>query len=96
MLINSSLVTADSDEMRLVYEIPASEIADTQFKPIVVNIVMLGALTKLLPKLQYQTTREAIRSNFNENVVEMNLAAFETGYFYIQKKYFEEELKKGA
>jgi 2-oxoglutarate ferredoxin oxidoreductase subunit gamma len=94
MLLNSSLVTVGSDEDHTVYEIPASEIADTQFKPIVVNIVMLGALTKLLPKLQHQDTKEAIRSNFNENVVQMNLSAFDAGYLYIQEKYFKEGLEK--
>lgn len=93
ILVNSSLVKVDSKEEFQIYEIPASEIADTKFKPFVVNIVMLGALTKLLPKLQYKSTRDAIRGNFNKNVAEMNLSAYDVGYNYIQDKYF---LKKMA
>ncbi len=93
ILANSSLVKVDPVDEQKVYEIPASEIADTRFKPFAVNIVMLGALTKLLPKLQYQTTRDAIRGNFSKNVAEMNLLAFDAGYHYIQNEYF---LKKMA
>ncbi len=93
ILVNSSLVKVDPKDEYKIYEIPASEIADTKFKPVTVNIVMLGALTKLLPKLQYQSTRDAIRGNFNKNVAEMNLAAYDAGYNYIQDEYF---LKKMA
>ncbi|WP_419824571.1 2-oxoacid:acceptor oxidoreductase family protein [Anoxybacterium hadale] len=93
VLVNSSLVTVDPEDAQKVYEIPASEIADTSFKPFAVNIVMLGALTKLLPKLQYQSTRDAIRGNFNKSAADMNLAAYDAGYHYIQNEYF---LKKMA
>lgn len=95
ILVNSSLVTVDPEDEHKVYRIPASEIAESKFKPFMVNSVMLGALTKLLPKLQHKTTRNAIRGNFSKNVAEMNLAAFDEGYLYIQKKYFG-NLKKSS
>lgn len=93
ILINSSLIEIDSEDEHLVYRLPASEIADSKFKPLVVNIIMLGGLTKLLPKIQYQSTRESIKENFDKNVVEMNLVAFEEGYRYIENNYFK-NLKK--
>jgi Pyruvate:ferredoxin oxidoreductase and related 2-oxoacid:ferredoxin oxidoreductases, gamma subunit len=92
ILVNSSLVTVDPDDEQEVYEIPASEIAEKKFKPFAVNIVMLGALTKLLPKLQYQSTRDAIRGNFNKSVADMNLAAYDEGYHYIQDEYFLQKM----
>lgn len=93
ILVNSSLVTVDPEDEYRVYRIPASKIADTEFKPFTVNIVMLGALTKLLPQLQYQSTRDAIRGNFSKNVAEMNLVAYDTGYRYIENKYFKNQKK---
>lgn len=93
ILVNSSLVTVDSEDKHLVYKLPASEIAESKFKPIVINIVMLGALIKLLPRIQYQSTRDAIKGSFNSNVAEMNLAAYDEGYHYIENEYFK-KLKK--
>lgn len=93
VLVNSSLVEVEPEDEHLVYRLPATEIAESKFKPFAVNIVMLGGLTKILPKLQYRPTKEAIRGNFNHNVVEMNLAAFEEGYKYIQNQYFKIQKK---
>lgn len=89
VLVNSSLVEVDPEDEYWVYRLPATEIVESKFKPFTVNIVMLGGLTKLLPKLQYQSTKEAIRGNFNDNAVEMNLEAFEEGYRYIENEYFK-------
>ncbi|HVI40189.1 MAG TPA: 2-oxoacid:acceptor oxidoreductase family protein [Anaerovoracaceae bacterium] len=90
ILINSSLVNVDPEDEWKVYKIPATQIAQQKFKPMAVNIVMLGALTKLLPKLQYQSTRDAISGNFSKNVAEMNLLAYDEGYNYIQNNYFKD------
>ncbi len=90
ILINSSLVKTDPDNNGLVYELPATEIAETKFKPFTVNIIMLGGLTKLLPKLQYHSTREAIKAGFKDSAAEINLAAFDEGYRYIEHYYFKQ------
>lgn len=95
ILVNSSLVKADSDN-EWVYKLPATEMAETKFKPFVVNIIMLGGLTKLLPKLQFNSTREAIRSGFSNSVAEINLAAFDEGYHYIESHYFSNLHKQSS
>lgn len=77
VLINSTLVeTADPND----YRVPATAIAEEMEKPFVVNMVMLGALTKLLPKLHYPTVEEEIMHNFAASIAGMNLAAYGRGY----------------
>lgn len=93
ILVNSSLVEINPEDEHLVYRLPATEIAERKFKPFTVNIVMLGGLTKLLPKLQYLSAREGVKNNFNKNVIEMNLAAYDEGYRYIENKYFKNQKK---
>ncbi|MCG8482542.1 MAG: 2-oxoacid:acceptor oxidoreductase family protein [Clostridia bacterium] len=95
ILINSSLVTIDPEDEHLIYKLPATEIAESKYKPFVINIMMLGGLTKLLPKLQRESARDAIIGNFNKNVAEINLAAFDWGYRYIENVYFR-DFKKAA
>ncbi len=77
VLINSTLVeTEDSG----VFRIPATEIAEEMEKPFVVNMVMLGALTKLMPKLHYPTVEEEIMENFSASIAGFNLDAYDKGY----------------
>lgn len=77
VLVNSTLVDVDGDE---AYGIPATEIAEKMGKPFVVNMVMLGALTKLMPKLHYPTVEEEIMNNFVASIAGMNLDAYDRGY----------------
>lgn len=77
VLVNSTLVETDNPDH---YKIPATDIAEDMGKPFVVNMVMLGALTKLLPKLHYDTVFEEIRENFAASIAGMNIDAFDKGY----------------
>jgi 2-oxoglutarate ferredoxin oxidoreductase subunit gamma len=86
VLINSTLVESDDSTH---YRIPATDIAEEMDKPFVVNMVMLGALTKLLPKLHYPKVEEEIKENFPASIAGMNLEAYDKGY-----KFMEEELEK--
>lgn len=86
VLINSTLVETENP---LHYRIPATDIAEEMGKPFVVNMVMLGALTKLLPKLHYPTVEEEIQENFSASIAGMNLEAYDKGY-----RTMAEELEK--
>ncbi|MBE6035473.1 2-oxoacid:acceptor oxidoreductase family protein [Aminipila sp.] len=92
ILINSTLVETDSDRH---YRIPATEIAEEMGKPFVVNMIMLGALTKLLPKLHYPTVEAEIMENFAASIAGINLDAYDKGYQYIAKQ-LEERNKQSA
>ena len=77
VLYNSTLVESDDPEH---YPIPATEIAEDMGKPFVVNIVTLGALTRLLPKVHAPAIEAEIKKNFAASIAGANLDAFETGY----------------
>lgn len=77
VLINSTLIETDDPAH---YRIPATQIAEEMEKPFVVNMVMLGALTKLLPKIHYLTVEEEIMQTFAASIAGMNLVAYGRGY----------------
>lgn len=77
VLINSTLVDVENPEY---YEIPATDIAEEMGKPFAVNMIMLGALTKILPKIHFDTVEEEIEKAFAPNIAEGNVVAFRTGY----------------
>ena len=87
VLVNSTLVETDNPNH---YKIDATEIAEEMGKPFVVNMVMLGALTKLLPKLHYDTIKEEIRKKFAASIAGMNLEAFDKGYEEMEQQLKEE------
>ena len=74
VLVNSTLVETDDPNH---YKVPATDIAEDMGKPFVVNMVMLGALTKLLPKIHYDTIIEEIQGNFAASIAGMNIDAFD-------------------
>jgi 2-oxoglutarate ferredoxin oxidoreductase subunit gamma len=95
VLINSTLVDTEEED---VYRIPATEIAEEMGKPFVVNMVMLGALTKLMPKLHYPTVKEEIMDNFAASIAGFNLDAYDKGYdtmkAEVEKKQEEKSKRK--
>ncbi|MGN0704658.1 MAG: 2-oxoacid:acceptor oxidoreductase family protein [Lentihominibacter sp.] len=91
VLVNSTLVETDDPGH---YRIGATEIAEEMGKPFVVNMVMLGALTKLLPKLHYGTIEEEIKKKFSASIAGINLEAFGKGYKVMEQQLKEEEKKE--
>lgn len=77
VIYNSTLVESDDPSH---YPIPATEIAEDMGKPFVVNIVTLGALTRLLPKVHAPAIKEEIMKNFSASIAGSNIDAFERGY----------------
>ena len=86
VLINSTLVESDRPN---VYRIQATQRAEDMGKPFVVNIIALGALTRLMPKIHYQTVEEEIKENFNASIAGANLDAYRLGY-----EILDEDLEK--
>ena len=80
VLINSTLVETDDPKH---YRIPATEIAEEMGKPFAINMVMLGALTKLLPKIHYPAVETEIEENWSASIAGVNLEAYNKGYQYM-------------
>lgn len=79
LLVNSTLVEA---ERQKGFSIPATEMAELMGKPYTVNMIMLGALTKLLPKIHYPTVEAEILDTFSASMAADNLEAYKKGYEY--------------
>ena len=77
VLINSTLVETDRPN---VYRVLATQRAEDMGKPFVVNIIMLGALTRLMPKVHFPAVEEEIKKNFNASIASGNLDAYKMGY----------------
>lgn len=77
VLINSTLIESDNPRY---YRIQATARAEEMEKPFVVNIIALGALTRLLPKVHYPAVEEEIKKNFPASIASINLDAYKMGY----------------
>ncbi len=88
VMVNSTLVQADGVNY---YQIPGTSIAEEMGNPQVVNMVMLGALTKLLPKLHYDKMSNTIKEDFPPRVAKINLEAFDKGYRYMEDLLYLQE-----
>ena len=92
ILINSTLVEADRPN---VYKIQATQRAEDMGKPFVVNIIVLGALTRLMPKVHYPAVEEEIKQHFNASIASANLDAYKMGYDIMDQDLKELGYKTG-
>ncbi|MDO4553126.1 MAG: 2-oxoacid:acceptor oxidoreductase family protein [Bacillota bacterium] len=92
VLVNSTLVNASNREH---YDIPGTQIAEEMGQPMTVNMVMLGALTKLLPRLHYDKMRNAIEEDFSASIATQNLEAFDKGYEYMAELLRQKSAENG-
>ena len=92
-LINSTLVESDKENC---YEVPATKIAEEMGMSRSINIVMLGALTRLLDDLSYDLVEDEIIDSFDVKFKQFNVEAFERGYDYMDDylELTEEEMKE--
>jgi 2-oxoglutarate ferredoxin oxidoreductase subunit gamma len=88
VLINSTLVTTNNPDH---YHIPGTKIAEEMGKPQVVNMVMLGALTKLLPRLHYDKVMDAIWEDFPASLAVSNMEAFDKGYRFMEEQLLQKQ-----
>lgn len=92
LMYNSSLIERQEfrDDIRLV-EIPASDIAEELGSPRVANLVMAGAYSKFSKLFTYESLVETIKALIPETkkeVLEVNLAAIDKGYAYVEEKKY--------
>lgn len=81
LIADSDLVNEMPDIDAVMYTLPATSIARNQFSaPIVANIVMLGALTKIAPMADRKCVEDAIAATVPKNKVDLNLQAFAAGF----------------
>ncbi len=86
VLINSTLVESDNPDH---YRIQATQRAEEMGKPFVVNLIALGALTRLMPEIHPPSVEEEIKNTFPASIAIANLIAYRVGY-----ETLDEELNK--
>jgi 2-oxoglutarate ferredoxin oxidoreductase subunit gamma len=87
-LKKGGVLIADSDnasEMPAIaaamYALPATSMARNQFDtPIVANIIMLGALTRVVPVAERKCVEEAIVATVPKSKADLNIRAFAAGF----------------
>ncbi len=83
LIIDEDLVKfASEPENVLIWKVPATRIAEGMNRKIVANIVMLGAVTALGGVVGYEAMRESVLSSIPPGTEELNLTAFNKGYYY--------------
>ncbi len=88
ILINDTLVEETDDSF---YRVPATDISDELGKPFTVNMVMLGALIRLVPEINREIMENQLKESFPASIVSANLEAFERGYDYVDSQLKEKE-----
>ena len=63
-----------------VYEINATYIAEHQFKPVMVNVVMMGFIVAKLGEIKLESLQKTIASELPAKAYEQNIAALKVGY----------------
>ncbi len=95
ILVEKNLVDASKVGERKVLEIPGLTIAEKIWRKILLNIVMLGALSRVIGAVSPEAVKRALADRFPK-AVEVNLRAFDEGYLYADRliSKMEEEVDK--
>ncbi len=72
-------IEADVDAEYTVYQIPVLEIARTQLRPVVANIVTLGVLQKLTQCVSYESLEAAVLDRVPKGTEALNKKALAAG-----------------
>ncbi|MCS7116780.1 MAG: 2-oxoacid:ferredoxin oxidoreductase subunit gamma [Nitrososphaerota archaeon] len=80
ILIDSDLVKAQ--EVKNLYSVPATRIAEELGRRMVANILMLGFFTAVTRIVSYDAMRQSILTSVPKGTEELNIRAFEKGYEY--------------
>jgi len=80
LLVDSSIVKPDERASNyIVYEVPATEVAERLGARIVANVIMLGFLGKVWDAVSVEALRESVRSTVPRKYLDLNLRAFDKG-----------------
>ena len=81
LIMDSDMIPAPPENIERVFQVPATSIARNQLKaPIVVNMVMLGALCKATEVVGRQAFENAIKEAVPAGKEQLNLEAFQSGF----------------
>lgn len=62
-----------------VYRVNATSVAEKELKPLVANIIMLGAMTKVIETLEIDSIKKSVENTFHEKHLPLNFKALEIG-----------------
>ena len=81
VIVEKNLVAVSNVVNRRVFEIPGLSIAEKIGKKILLNVVMLGALTRIIGIVSPESVKRALADRFPK-AAELNAKAFDEGYRY--------------
>ncbi|MGB9853502.1 MAG: 2-oxoacid:acceptor oxidoreductase family protein [Candidatus Bathyarchaeales archaeon] len=80
LLIDNSLVKNVPQVKAKVYEIPATALSEKTFgQKTYANMIMLGALTKIIKLVSQDSMEKAVKDSFAEKAADANLQAYKKG-----------------
>lgn len=82
VFVDSTLISEDiyKDLPNSVYVIPATYIAEHQFKPFMANVVMMGFMASKLGNVSLSSLEKVIAAQLPAAAYEQNVAALHAGY----------------
>ncbi|HEY47321.1 MAG TPA: hypothetical protein G4O14_11120 [Anaerolineae bacterium] len=83
VIIDEDLVEPSPQDTCL--KVPATKLAEDLGRRIVANVVMLGFFTAATDLVERESIEDAIKTSIPENVLELNMKAFNAGYEYARK-----------
>lgn len=84
LLVDINTVKSIPETKAKVIKIPATETAKEAFgASIYANMIVLGALTKLINKVKKKAMEKAIRESVPQKTVEANVTAFRKGLYFV-------------
>ena len=93
ILVEKNLVDTSKVVDRQVLEIPGLTIAEKIGRKILLNVVMLGALTRVIGAVSPEAVKKALADRF-PRAIEANTRAFDEGYSYADE--LVSTMKKGV
>jgi 2-oxoglutarate ferredoxin oxidoreductase subunit gamma len=86
LIVDSSIVKPDERAKNyMVYEVPATEIAEQMGARIVANVVLLGFLGKIWDAVSVEAIRESVKATVPKKYLDLNLRAFDKGVELAEK-----------
>jgi len=88
LIVNTSLAKEKIYRTDIsVFEVPMNDMAAEIGNEYVSNIIMLGAINKVMNMVTDEALRDQIKSQFkgNEKAINLNIAAFEAGKTFVAK-----------
>jgi len=87
LLVEDDMVTVPSDIKVKVFKVPATKTAEAELKSkIYANVVMLGALTRIMGLVSKESVEKAIVDSVSKEAQENNINAFRIGFKLINQR----------